>query len=244
MLGKSESEVVYKRGFKALETAMELVAGVADFSGRVKQTHGDWAAGLSCAFHSQFLGATRVADFSHLLGCNRRPRHSIDLTVRVLRAGIMATLKPVWRDKGGDWASEIREFIFATRTLPRCAFTIAWRHCFRLLQSAGESEAREKLRRYYFDEVEGGLDAAWRGSTVDRVQPGSLLGSQPQESFHQHRLRPGLGSIRLSMDKFMENLTEFMETRAEQATQFPPFHDLPEMWQRNLYDVPHRYSTR
>ena len=88
------------------------------------------------------------------------------------------------------------------------------------------------------------MASAWRGSIVDRVQPGSLVGSLPQESFHQHRLRPGLVSIRLSMDKFMENLTEFMETRAEQATQFPPFHDLPEMWQRNLYDVPGQCSCR
>ena len=84
-------------------------------------------------------------------------------------------------------------------------------------------EARDKLLRYYFEQVECGLDAAWRGSMVDRVQPGSLVGSQAQESYHQHRLRPGLGTIRLSMDLFMQNLTVFMETRAEQATQFPPF---------------------
>ena len=173
--------------FEDLDFLMDKVVRVSSFGSKVQQLHGDQAPGLEVARCEHFAGATRVSDFSHVLGLVRRDksqnaRGSQEEAWRTWRAGLLATVKKA--SKREVHAELVKEMVHATRVLMFPIFSYMWQVTLTYLEGADETELVRILKKYYLAELDvdgqAMFSATWRGSP-DYLQPGSNVGSQPQD---------------------------------------------------------------
>ena len=108
----------------------------------------------------------------------------------------------------------------------------ARRWCMALLHSPDLHSAAASLRKHYFD-TDG--YAAWCGG-VDLNMNGSYSGSQSQESWHRHVLRPSLEHMKRPVEQVIERLNLLVKSRHEQASlRLRSLEDCPaRMWSRKL----------
>ena len=229
-IASSESKTSYLRQFAALDHAMRVIAKVPQFSKLVMQYHSDYHCGEGAARAQHYPDATFVGDFAHLTGATRRPKHAVpcgldEETASVWRSGIFAVMQ---KYVSPSMLDVIRQAVYVTRQLPLYAFSSVWGQALQVIQREAGPRAAGMLRRQYLQELgDDVLESSWRASPC-RIQPGSNVGSQPQESWHCHRLKASLPCLRLPMDMVMTSLREFMSARAEEL----------EAADQLLYDAP------
>ncbi|CAJ1459320.1 unnamed protein product [Effrenium voratum] len=223
----TEHSVTYERMFQDLDHLMHRLCGVPQFSALVGQVHGDFHSGLQIARENHFRRAVFAGDFSHCIGATRVKRKEQGLmpeTEYPWRGGIFTTVKKVLRD--ASRLQLVEQVVHMSRVLPWPLFHAAWDQLYRALISVGEMEAVRKIKTYYVHEVASQYRAHWAAASL---QPGSYCGSQPQESYHRHRLRAGITSLWQPMQSLLEELDLFMKTRATEARQdtCSPMVDVP-----------------
>jgi hypothetical protein len=213
------------------------VNGVDDFLERVGQLHGDWHAGLEKARRLKIPGAVRAADFSHFIGATRRSRkcplagieQEEDASVGPWRSGVKQTARNVCNDT--DILALLDMLIYSSRDVMRPAFDWLWNAYFEHLRQQGQTVLVQKLLTHYITRTltpSGAFhyDSPFR-TACDRVQPGSGSGSQSQESWHTHRLRPALENLRAPVEVVVARLTTFFQTRLVEMGNTEQLGDVP-----------------
>jgi hypothetical protein len=193
-----------------------------DLENCIGQLHGDWHAGLEKARTSVLSRARRVADFSHFIGAKRpggktakQAEQDPDNTVHVWRSGILNTVRNITRDE--MLVEQVRRLAHTTRNQFRSAFDWLWQKFFKEQESLGRHELIESLKKHYFHMENDRLESPFR-TACDRVQPGSGSGSQSQESWHAHRLRPAMGEKRLGLSEVLSELEEMFRSRHQELS--------------------------
>ena len=122
--------------------------------------------------------------------------------------------------------------VHGTPALTRLAFICIWEQFFGRLAGKGEAAAAASLRKHYFD-TDG--YTAWCGG-VDLNMPGSYSGSQSQESWHRHVLRPSLEHMKRPVEQVIERLNLLVKSRYKQASlRLQSLEDCPaRMWSKKL----------
>ena len=159
----------------------------------------------SCKALSNFLPPKRL--------CNRAPQEMDESTV-LWRKGVWKVVRKQLRDPG--LLESVEAMVYGSRVLSCAAFAGYWELAFEWLTCVGESALVSVMKKHYFETVRGRLVAGWSGG-ITRIAAASYVGSQPQESWHYHRLRPGLSDLRLPADVVVQRLGELFQTRLEQA---------------------------
>jgi hypothetical protein len=153
---------------------------------------------------------------------------------RSWRKGIMHAVQSNLYD--AELTELVEGYIYTTRPLPGTIFSFLWKCLLDYLQLHQEERCVNVLLKTYLEKDESGAIAAvWRCG-VDRMIPATATASQAQEAWHYHRLRPGLGERKQSLDSFLKNLKQFLGTRALQLERGPPvFQVVPaKQWDRTL----------
>ena len=147
------------------------------------------------------------------------PKDEIE-RLRVWRNGIMKNLQGALNN--ADAVLPILEHVIHTsRYLPRGAFALLWRTTLEWLQESGESRACTLLTKHYLEGTKPGSahveDACWR-TAPDACVGGSAAGTQPQETWHNHRLKKAVSKLNLQLDSLHEKLQEFFRSRSQEAS--------------------------
>ena len=75
-----------------------------------------------------------------------------------------------------------------SKTMPAILFHVVWTAIFAWLDAQGLQGCSTALKRQYFTVENDQIAASWR-SAPDRIMPGTDVGSAPQESWHNHKLK-------------------------------------------------------
>ncbi|CAE7370887.1 unnamed protein product [Symbiodinium sp. KB8] len=75
-----------------------------------------------------------------------------------------------------------------SKTMPAILFHVVWTTIFAWLDAEGLQACTTALKRHYFTVENDQIAASWR-SASDRIMPGTDVGSAPQESWHNHKLK-------------------------------------------------------
>lgn len=130
--------------------------------------------------------------------------------------------------KNADLMDVVKTFVYGSRLLPRASFAAFWSKAFAWLEEEGEDALVAAYQRNYFElNSDNQWWAEWAGS-MDNTAASFYVGSQPQESWHKHRLRVALGDMRLEASEVVTKLGRLMSSRTAQA----------ELRQEMWYDVP------
>eukprot|EP00435_Cladocopium_sp_Y103_P022588 s1636_g5.t1 len=217
---KSEKSENFAAMLESLYSSVQCVCGI-DLRGRICALHGDFNEALE-KFRKQCLpGAERISDFHHLVA-SQRPKAG-DMSqqqheqgppsekTRAWRAGCMKVISQSLKNK--DLAEVIEDYIYGTRCVTKACFSCLWSVLLDHLTAQQEQACVDAILSYYVDKTQHSLDATWR-TGCDRVTPGLSPASQAQESWHEHRLRPGLGGKKQNSEQILRNLELFLKTRA------------------------------
>lgn len=135
-------------------------------------------------------GATFAGDFAHAIGAVRLKSGEKGLAKEddyPWRSGLFTVVRKVLVNS--DLIHLLEKVVHGSRVLTAPLFDMLWRQVLATLFVLGEGAAAKKLTSYYLCEgEEGGLyEAQWRGAP-DRLQPGSYVGSQPQDTLFCNRM--------------------------------------------------------
>lgn len=125
--------------------------------------------------------------------------------------------------------------VYGSRVSPAGIFSLLWSACLTWLESKGEIDCVHLLKTYYLECVNGLWDASWRHSPT-RILPGSASGSQAQESWHVHRLIPGVSGLKQPLADFVTDLRSFVGSRADQLAKQTSLYQVPgSQWDPELW---------
>ena len=247
-ISNTESKPAYDLLFAVAIRMAESLCGL-DFSQCVKQYHADLHPGEEAARRERFPNTARVADFAHVIGATQPKKNNRDNPpIPGFRSGLFSLARKHVSVAGRRLLPLIEHTIHLLRIVPTALVfhSVAVLLFDTLLaQVPPERTLAQKLQTHHFTKVlarearkqfkleswtgEGGyiwLAPWWCG--LQRVQPGSASGTQPQESWHRHKLKKFLGSIRMSIPALAENLQQFTESTLEQLRlQGPCLPDVP-----------------
>ena len=160
-----------------------------------------------------FVHKTAVFQFDTWLNISF-PMQVLDEDVIVWRTGIWRTCTKYLKARQ-KMLPVVKRLFFASRFLPSAPFSAFWGHSFEHLQSQGEGQLVEVLRRHYFTYCDGQWSSDWNGSP-DRLGLATFCGSQPQESWHRHRLRPTLANLYLPVNSVVHRISSLLSSRCQQ----------------------------
>ncbi len=196
-------------------------------AGFIGQWHSDFHGGIEKCRRTKLGHCRRIGDYAHLIGaCRQRqqlvvgPKDEIE-RLQVWRNGIMKNLQNALNNV--EVVLPILEHVIHTsRFQSRGAFAHLWRTTLEWLQDSGEARACSLLTKHYLESSKRGLahveDACWR-TAPDVCLGGSASGSQPQEIWHQHRLKKAVGNLNLQFDELHAKLQDFFRSRSQEASQ-------------------------
>lgn len=112
---------------------------------------------------------------------------------------------------------QVKTCFYGCRFLSRVAFDVFWQKAFAWLEDLGEKDLVEKLQRFYFVKTEKGWCGEWAGGYT-RCRVGRWVGSQPQESWHKHRLRTTMRDLYQPADVIVEKIASLFQSNADQKS--------------------------
>eukprot|EP00434_Breviolum_minutum_P028258 symbB.v1.2.024998.t1/scaffold2404.1/size80018/2 len=232
-----------------------------DLSVAAKQFHADLAPGIEAARKSVLPNALRVSDYAHVIGaCRPGKQKCKHQNVANHRSGLFPMVSHHLTVAGKPLLPLIENCVHCLRCVPTALIfhSIASLLFDTLLaQNPPEHAVVEKLQKTYFVKVPAAEArrqfqvVSWLGDPaflwsaswwagVQRTQPGSASGTQPQEAWHKHRLKAHIAVMRSSIPMFVENLNQFTKSTLQQLEQqggtLPDIPPEPFPDRRCLYD--------
>ena len=245
-VANAESQASYRALFQGATVATQRLCGI-DLRAVVAQYHSDWHAGEEAARADSFPRSVRAGDFAHLVGATARTskaRPTSCDTVLAWRKGVAHTARENLDNK--ELARFVMGWVYATRCIPTAqVFHTCWSSVFQTLSRLGETRCVLALQRHYFRAITAAhADAvygmrSWLGGAtvwiadwwagVQHLQPGSASGTQAQESWHRHKLKKFVRTMRLTIGDFLARLERFSVSQSKQlALSTAKFPDVPQ----------------
>ena len=237
----SESPILKQKLFKTYTVLFEACKRVAlrlaqlDLGTVCRQYHSDLHLGENLARARAFPNSLRCADFAHLIGATTRPKRDVPPPcerITAWRSGIFSAAKKALSIANKQLTDWLRPWIHLLRTIPTAEsfHTIADTLLRQMEYVFGEPACAKVLRDHYFVRVPAAVAQAAFGVTswigdqtflwsadwwagVQRAQPGSASGSQAQESWHRHKLKAHVHTLRQEMHMAVRSLSEFSMSR-------------------------------
>lgn len=238
-IANTESQPTYTLLMQAAARAASALCNI-DLPRVTRQYHADMHPGQEAARRDVFPAAARVSDFAHVIGATRPSSNH--------RSGLLSLAKNNLSRAGQRLMPLIEHTIHLLRVAPTALiFHTLASLLFDTLLSQGPPEriAVQKLQSTYFLKIDaatacqqyqvlswaGDADYLWIAAWwcgLQRLQPGSGSGTQPQESWHRHQLKNFCGSLRTSIPTLAKNLEKFTKCILEQLKmQGPTLPDVP-----------------
>ena len=143
------------------------------------------------------------------------PTQAVDVDVQVWRAGVWSTCQKYLTKP--ERLQQVKTCFYGCRFLSCVAFDVFWQKAFAWLADLGEKDLVEKLQCFYFIKTEKGWCGEWAGGFT-RCHTGRWVGSQPQESWHKHRLRTSMRDLYLPADVVVEKVASLFQSNADQKS--------------------------